>query len=636
MNTIDNSVSRDPIPLELPVIPVALENGLVHIEHLLTPIVVNFPVWPAAQAKYTYQLMFDGQRVPPEKEILASDKPGDLLAVHIPVDMLTQGTHTVSYRVYSPNTLVEDYSGSIPLIVDLSAPGSPELAPISFPTVIQEGLTSDELEAINNLLPGRIASYSGMAEGDVIRTYWGTLEGPLVTVTPNDMGLNRVMVDFSRAFLAQADGKRSEVYYTVTDLAGNVSMHSEPISVELQLSVVTPLPTPTVKEAQNGILDPANTTAGATVVIDATARLREGEKVVVRWNGPKGSDSKERLISAAQAGQPVSLVFASALVSVNDGQTVEVAYSVTRRSGVVQDAEPVTVKVLSATLDLPAPTVDTVGPDGVLRPSLITGPDAIARASYRGMLPTDRVKVRWDGTSTFIGEAQTVGDSTHLRFGIPKAYIEAAEGGTATVSYLVERNGQETQSHRLELAVREGMKLDTTPVALAGKVYLIPGRPDVLPTFPAGTTVTRIPTAGQPPYNYASSNPGVAVVDGNGLTSVRDNGSATITVTDAAGESKSYDVTVSGVINCVGVGSGSLAQMSAAAAQANCRIPSVHELIEIFNAYGNRWPMGMGNYWSSTVAKNVFGAKWYYVKNLNTGKDFMLLHHNASLGVAIR
>jgi hypothetical protein len=93
---------------------------------------------------------------------------------------------------------------------------------------------------------------------------------------------------------------------------------------------------------------------------------------------------------------------------------------------------------------------------------------------------------------------------------------------------------------------------------------------------------------------------------------------------------------VTGVINCVGVGSGSLSQASAAAARANCRLPTIQELIDIFNAYGERWPLGNANYWSTTVAKNVFGAKWYYVKNLNTGKDFMLLHTNASLAVAIR
>ncbi|MFY1667505.1 Ig-like domain-containing protein [Pseudomonas sp. Pseu.R1] len=625
-----------PIPLALPTIPATLDNGLLPIEYVDMPVKVVFPVWQAAEAGYTYQLVFNGVRIMPEKTILETDTPGTPLHVDIPVELLNEGTHAVAYRVYSPLGDSENFSEPTQLLIDRTAPGTPELAAIGFPVEVQNGLTSAELESMNNILPGRIASYSGMTVGDVIRTYWGGLEGPMLTVTANDMGLNRVMADFTREFLEQADGERSDVYYTVTDLAGNLSMHSEAVSVDLQLSVLQPLPTPTLKEAQNGILDPANATQGATVVIDATAHLREGEKVVVRWNGPKGADTKELVVSASQAEQSVSLVFASALVSVNDGQTVEVSYSVTRRSGVVQDSDTVTVKILSAALDLPAPTVDTVGPDGVLRPSLITGPEAIARASYRGMVPTDVVRVRWVGKTTFNGPAQTVGDSTHLKFSIPKSYIVDAEGGTAKVSYLVSRNGAETESHRLDLTVREEMKLDTSPVALAGKVYLIPGKPDVLPTFPNGTTVKRTPSGGRPPYTYTSSNPAVAVVDKDGLTSVRGNGSTTITVTDASGENKGYTVAVSGVIHCVGVGSGNLAQVSAAAAQANSRVPTIHELIEIYNTYGNRWPMGNGNYWSSTVAKNVFGAKWYYVKNLNTGKDFMLLHHNASLGVAIR
>ncbi|RML65477.1 hypothetical protein APX70_06999, partial [Pseudomonas syringae pv. maculicola] len=37
------------------------------------------------------------------------------------------------------------------------------------------------------------------------------------------------------------------VYYTVTDLAGNQSMASETLDVKLQLTVTTPLPTPTIK-----------------------------------------------------------------------------------------------------------------------------------------------------------------------------------------------------------------------------------------------------------------------------------------------------------------------------------------------------------------------------------------------------
>lgn len=632
----DNKSVSTPLPLATPMIPATLDNGLLPTEHLGKPVDVVFPVWQAAEAGYTYQLVFDGERIKPEKAILDTDEPGTPLRVQIPVELLTEGTHAVAYRVYSPIADSEIFAEPTQLLIDLTAPGAPELAPILFPTEVQDGLTSTELEAMNNVLPGRIASYNGMAVGDVIRTYWGALEGPMVTVTADDMGLNRVMADFTRALLEQADGQRSDVYYTVTDLVGNVSMHAEAVSIDVQLSVLQPLPTPTLKEAENGILDPANATQGATVEIDATANLREGEKLVVRWHGPKGDDTKEQVITAEQAGQSVSLVFASALVTVNDGQTVEVSYSVTRRSGVVQDSDTVQVKILSAALDLPAPTVDTVGPDGVLRPSLIVGDEAIARASYRGMAPADEVKVRWVGTTTFEGPSQVVGDSTHLRLGIPKSYIVASEGNPATVSYTVSRNGTQTESHRLDVTVREGMKLDTSPVALAGKIYLLPGYPELLPTFPGGTTVQRTASGGRPPYQYTSSKPEVAHVDGEGRVSVRRNGEAQISVTDASGEQKSYSVTVSGVVECHGVGKGSLSQMSAAAGKINAHIPSIHELIEISNAYGNRWPMGNGNYWSSTVAKNVFGAKWYYVKNLNTGKDFMLLHHNASLGVAIR
>lgn len=636
MSPQNDKSTKEPIPLDLPGIAVALEGGLIPIEHLAAPVTVNFPVWPAAEAGYTYQLVFDGQRVAPEKIILNTDKPGDVLQVQVPVEMLSEGEHAVSYRIHSPNTLDEVYSDSVPMIVDKTAPGSPDLAPILFPADIQDGLTSDELEAMNNVLPGRIASYNGMAAGDVVHTYWGELQGPLVTVDGNDMGLNSVTVNFTRELLEQADGVSSQVYYTVTDLAGNVSMKSEALSIALQLSVLNPLPLPSIKEATNNILDPANATDGATVVIDAAANLREGEKLAVRWEGPKGSDLKEHVVTAEQAGQAVSVVIASALVTVNDGQTVEVSYSVTRRSGAVQDSEKLALKILSAALDLPAPTLDTVGPDGVLRPSLITGPEAIARATYRGTVATDEVKVRWVGKTTFEGESQTVGDSSHLKFTIPKTFIEASEGETATLSYLVNRGGTQTESHKLELSVREGLLLDTSPVALTGKVYLIPGRPDVLPKFPTGTTVSRVATGGRPPYTYSSSDPKVANVSEDGLTSVRGKGNATITVTDAAGESRSYAVSVTGVIECQGVGSGSLTQMTNAASAVGGRIPNINELIEIHNAYGNRWPMGTQNFWSSTFAVNLLGAKWYYVKNLQNGQTFKLLHTNSSLGVAIR
>ncbi|MFJ5300448.1 hypothetical protein ACIQAL_28480 [Pseudomonas sp. NPDC088368] len=625
-----------PIPLALPTVSVALENGLIPNEHLDKAVTVTFPVWLAAEPGYTYQLVFDGERILPEHVISDLDKPGGPLTVEIPVPLMTEGVHAVAYRIFSPVGESEEFSDSVNIEIDKTAPGAPDLGPILFPSTIQDKLTSDELEALNNILPGRIASYNGMALGDVVRTYWGELEGPLVTVDGNDMGLNSVTVNFTRDLLEQADGVSSEVYYTVTDLAGNESMKSEALSISLQLSVTTPLPLPTIKEAADNILDPANASDGATVVIDTSANLREGEKIAVRWNGPKGSDFKEHVVTTEEAGQAVSVIISSALVMVNDGQTVVVSYSVMRRSGGVQESEKVSLKILSTALDLSAPTLDTVGSDGVLRPSLITGDEAIARATYRGMLASDAVKVRWVGKTPFEGESQTVGDSTHLKFTIPKSFIEASNGESATVSYLVNRDGTETESHKLEVSVREGLILDESPVALPGKIYLIPGHPDLLPSFPTGTTVLRPASGGRPPYTYTSSDPLVAQVTEEGQTSVRGNGNATITVSDAAGESRSYTVSVTGVIQCEGVGSGNLTQMEAAAAAKGGRIPNINELIEIYNAYGKRWPMGTQNFWSTTYAVNFLGAKWYYVKNMQTGQDFKLLHTNSSLGVAIR
>lgn len=487
-----------------------------------------------------------------------------------------------------------------------------------------------------------VPAYYFMSEGNDVHLFWmgktasgaNVMHDELKTVNAGDIGkpIFFVIPDEKVSVLG---GGSIEVYYTVNTFS-RAFFTSLSLFVPVADDKTQPLPLPSIKEATNNILDPANATDGATVVIDASANLREGETLAVRWEGPKGSDRKEHVVTAEQAGQAVSVVIASALVTVNDGQTVEVSYSVTRRSGTVQDSDKLALKILSAALDLPAPTLDTVGPDGVLRPSLITGPEAIARATYRGMVATDEVKVRWVGKTTFEGQSQTVGDSTHLRFTIPKSFIEASEGGTATLSYLVSRAGTQTESHQLQLSVREGLLFDTSPVALPGKIYLIPGRRDVLPAFPTGTTVQRTASGGHPPYTYTSSDPDVAQVSEDGLTSVRGNGNATITVTDAAGESRSYGVSVTGVIECEGVGAGSLTQMTNAASAVGGRIPNINELIEIHNAYGNRWPMGNANFWSSTFAVNLLGAKWYYVKNLQNGQTFKLLHTNSSLGVAIR
>ncbi|WPN49334.1 Ig-like domain repeat protein [Pseudomonas sp. P8_241] len=184
------------------------------------------------------------------------------------------------------------------------------------------------------------------------------------------------------------------------------------------------------------------------------------------------------------------------------------------------------------------------------------------------------------------------------------------------------------------------LQFNTNPVTLSGKIYLIPGNPEVLPNFGPGTSVHHRASGGQPNYSYFSSHPAVAVVDGTGLVTVRGRGTATITVRDAANQSLSYQVTVTGVIHCIGLSSGNWAGINATASQAGCRLPSYEELYEIYQTYSSRWPMPNHLYWSTTPS-NAFwplqGRKTMNpVTSANSSASIAPLSNHHAYGVGLR
>ncbi|WP_305955692.1 Ig-like domain-containing protein [Pseudomonas sp. F01002] len=143
------------------------------------------------------------------------------------------------------------------------------------------------------------------------------------------------------------------------------------------------------------------------------------------------------------------------------------------------------------------------------------------------------------------------------------------------------------------------LNFNTNPVTLSGRTYILRDYPELLPAFGAGNSVQHQASGGRPGYTYTSSNPGVAAVNGAGLVTVRGRGATTITARDAAGQSKSYTVTVTGVIHCIGLGNATWGTANASASANGARIPSMGELNEIHAAYGARWPMGNHHYWST-------------------------------------
>jgi hypothetical protein len=519
----------------LPLLNIAFalnEDGLLPLSALNAPVQVTFAAWNDIRVGTTYQLLWNGQPTGPIKNVQPMDRPGDILTLEIPVDVLLEGKHRIAYLLTNTNNNTTNQSRPTPVEVDRTSPGNPLLAPIIFPAAALDGLTSDELQAMGNVLQGTIAGYNGMAKLDRIRTFWNGQPGPEAVVGEDDMGLRRVMVDFTRGFLESIGDIEAPVHYTVTDLAGNLSMSAAPVRVKLQLAVVAPLPVPQVREAVGDVLDPANATNGATVLVDASANLRAGDRVVVNWQGVNASDSKEKVITAAEAGLELPVLFSSAVVGANQGTTVAIAYVVHRANGVAQQSASLSLRVVGSV----------------------------------------------------------------------------------------------------------GLEFDTSPARLDGKVYLLPGNPEVLPTFPAGTTLHRVASGGRPPYTYRSSDERVAVVDDTGLTSVRGKGTATISVTDSQGASLSYPVTVTGVIHCVGLGGGKYTEIEAMAARQQARVPSLEEMGQIHSAYGNRWPMGHGYYWTSTVSHYALLKRMMQVKDLVTGAvpPYGIWDLSSALGVGIR
>lgn len=169
----------------------------------------------------------------------------------------------------------------------------------------------------------------------------------------------------------------------------------------------------------------------------------------------------------------------------------------------------------------------------------------------------------------------------------------------------------------VELPVPEFV-LDPSSVALNGRLYVPAGRLDILPTtWPTGTTATRTPSSGVPPYVYSSSNTAVATVDANGMIAARQNGNASITVRDSQGRTGSYPVIVSGVTVCVGFTASRYPQAVTALSREGCRMPSLDELRAIYTQYGSRWPQGNDYYWS--VSSSGLNRNW--VKNLVTGAE---------------
>ncbi|MDH0745398.1 hypothetical protein N5D61_03435 [Pseudomonas sp. GD03842] len=359
---IDND--REPIPIEAPDIPVAFHDadnfGLIPVSALDAPITVNLKVWEGAGPGYTYQLVWDGKAHGPAKPINASENPGDPLTLELEVELQTEGVHALGFVTFSPNTGVSDYSAVMPIVIDRTAPGKPHLGMIHFPVEVQNGLTLAELERLGNKLTVEVAGYNGMAKHDVIQTYWGLKQGPTATVTEDDMGFNKVIFDFKREFLETIESGPQQVYYTVSDRAGNVSDNSLTAEILLLLEEIpNNFPAPILDPETGDLIDYAEARAGVQVDIPHYPGAAAFDQITLYW----GADRPMYPVELPAGNEDESIVLSlrvpyETIAAVPIGQ-VSLSYSVSRQNQLSGSSLPAVANVYIS-LPIPVPSAPPI------------------------------------------------------------------------------------------------------------------------------------------------------------------------------------------------------------------------------------------------------------------------------------
>lgn len=329
--------SRAPIQIDAPDIAVAFHdadnNGLIPVSALNAPIIVDLKVWEGAEAGYTYRLMWDEKATGPAKTIQQNAKPGDPLTLELSTDLQTEGRHTLGFSTYSEKTGVTDLSETFTVVIDRTAPGKPSLAAIQFPVEVINGLTLAELQSLGNKLEVQVAGYTGMAKHDVIQTYWGSVQGPSAAVDETDMGLNKVIFDFSRDFLDSIAAGPQVVKYNVTDRAGNVSEFSLPTEILLLLEEIPEdFPAPILDPTVGDQIDYAEARPGVQVDIPRYPGAEAYDSVTLYWGAEKPMFPVELPAGSENDSVVLSLRVPYETIAAKPVGQVAISYKVSRQN----------------------------------------------------------------------------------------------------------------------------------------------------------------------------------------------------------------------------------------------------------------------------------------------------------------
>ncbi|KIH84896.1 Ig-like domain-containing protein [Pseudomonas batumici] len=470
----------------------------------------------------------------------------------------------------------------------------------------------------------RVERYSFIAPGQTVTLVWigttamGTEIRHEQTLPVMDIGkdIDFTIPDDKVSILA---GGSVVVRYDVKTEA------PEPFASQARLLPVSARPLdlgpPRVLEAHDSVLFPLQALDGATIRVSYAMETRDS--IQAYWRGTPGNGTPAIEVKPGSASGTVDFAVPASAVSANIGKRVEVGYSVTRQ-GIPAPSKSLPLDVLPiAHEDLRPPFVREAPDNLLLDLNTFAGDAHVEVRKWPHIQVGQRIWLRIEGTlsngrpfTLTLWNAEEVSSISDVIEGLlARTHLDQLRDLSGlTFIFKVAFDGSRDEADalafpRLSLTLRARKRapeliFDTSPVSLPGTIYLIPCHPRVLPAFGPGTTIQRAAGGGVPGYHYSSDDPRIAVVDDSGTVTVRGNGKTAIRVSDSAGQRKSYEVSVSGVVQCYNLGEGTSDETLRKAQQKSLSIPSLDELISIRTAYGKRWPLQSPlkpKTWSSTT-----------------------------------
>lgn len=172
------------------------------------------------------------------------------------------------------------------------------------------------------------------------------------------------------------------------------------------------------------------------------------------------------------------------------------------------------------------------------------------------------------------------------------------------------------------------LEMDESEALVSGTVYSLKSFPNLEPVSAPDTTFQRQPAGGKKPYFYEVNDPQIAHVNQERVVSALRSGQVTVTVTDAAGQSKSYIVKIPKGKDFFVFGTARLRSLLDDANRELVQLSNLDDLRVLYQRFGNRWPLGDGQLWSTTGSSEepepppphpIETGHNYYTKDMKSG-----------------